>query len=78
MGVRNGSYARGELCGRRPPVVDTQAGGDLFSPVDGGVAVSKGRLEVTGNEAVENSMGDKEGQPESHDGDGSNGRSAKR
>ena len=46
-------------------MVKAKASRHLQGPVDVGVAVSKGRLQVPDDEAVENGMRDEEDQPES-------------
>ena len=58
------------LTGRGPPVIQTEAGGDLAGPEDDGAILSKLGLEVAGDEAMEDGVGDEENQPDSDNGVG--------
>ena len=58
------------LNGRGPPEIEPEAGGDLVGPEEDGVRLSKRGLEVAGDEAMENGVGDEENQPDSEDGIG--------
>jgi hypothetical protein len=48
--------------------MQTEAGGDLAGPVNGGAVLSKLGLEVAGDEAMEDGAGDEQKEPESYDG----------
>ena len=51
-------------------MIHTEASGDLPGPEDDGAVLSKAGLEVAGDEAMEDGVGDEENEPESYDGVG--------
>ena len=68
-GKEEGQQGSG-LSGRGPPGIETEARGELPSPENDGVVFPKRGLEVAGNEAMEDGVGDEEKKPESDGGIG--------